>query len=389
MTRVDVWEQMHRSLSELNERDLLRHPRVLDSPCGATVVLDGRRVVCLCGNDYLCLAGHPAVSSAAVEALRKWGVGAGASRLISGTTSLHVELERRLAEFKHTASAIVTSTGWMANHAAVGALAGRGDLILADKLSHASVIDAARSSGAVLRTYAHCDPARLARMLQRLRARFARCLIVTDSLFSMDGDLAPLGDLVELKKSYDAQLLIDEAHATGVMGAGGRGVAELLGLADEIDAAVGTLSKAIGSLGGFVAGPEVLIETIRNTARAFIYTTALPPALCASAIRALEIIAAEPERRRRLLALADRFRAELHEAGLATGNSASQIVPIVLGPAARAVHLSRQLLEGGFFVPAIRPPTVPPSTSRLRVSLCCDHEAEDLARLVEMLRRAL
>ena len=386
---MDVWEQMRRSLLSLDQRDLLRGVRVLDSPCAPEVMVDGRRLVCLCGNDYLCLAGDPAVKSAAVEAVRRWGVGAGASRLISGTTSLHVELERRLAEFESAASAIVTSTGWMANHACVGALAGRGDLVLADKLSHASIIDAARSGGATFRTYAHCDPARLERLLQRHRPRYRRCLIVTDSLFSMDGDLAPLAELVELKKSYDAQLMIDEAHATGVLGAGGRGAAELLGLAGEIDATVGTLSKAIGSLGGFVAGPEVLIETIRNTARPFIYTTALPPGLCASAIKALEIIVAEPQRRRRLLDLAENFRDELHAAGLATGNSASQIIPIVIGPPDRAVTVSRELLEQGFLVPPIRPPSVPAGTSRLRVSLCCDHRAGDLTRLADLLRRAM
>jgi len=382
---MTVWRQMQQCLDELSEADLLRRERVVDSACGPRVVVRGREVTCLCTNDYLGLAADPAVRDAAVRAIRRWGVGAGASRLVSGTTGLHVELERRLAEFKRSEAAVVTPTGWTANHAAVHALAGAGDLILCDKLNHASILEASRSCGARLGTFPHRDTDRLERLLKRRRGAHRRCLIATDSLFSMDGDFAPLRRLVEIKDRFEAQLLIDEAHATGVIGSGGRGVAERMDVEDRIDATVGTLSKALGTLGGFVAGPAVLIETIRNTARAYIYTTALPAAICAAAVRSLEIVRDQPERRRRLLAMADDLRGGLHAAGIRAGESESQIVPIVLGPAGRTLEVSRRLLERGFFVPAIRPPSVPRGASRLRVSLSAAHDPEDLRRFVATL----
>ncbi|MDY6913756.1 MAG: 8-amino-7-oxononanoate synthase [Planctomycetota bacterium] len=386
---TDLWRQLQASLDELAAADLLRTPAVVQSACGPRLKLADREVVCLCSNDYLNLAGDAAVRAAAVDAIRQWGVGAGASRLLSGTSELHVELERQLAGFKGAEAAIVTSTGWMANHVAIGALAGRGDLVLCDKLDHASIINAVRCCGAQLRSYAHRDVKRLDALLGRLRGRFRRCLIVTDSLFSMDGDLAPLGELVGLKHKYDARLLVDEAHATGILGAEGKGLAELLGVEDGVDATVGTLSKAIGSLGGFVAGPGVLIETIRNAGRAFIYTTALPPAMCAAALAAFKIIRREPDRRDRLLQLADELRSLLRDAGFDTGDSASQIIPVLLGSARRAVQISRRMLEKGFFIPAIRPPTVPRGASRLRISLCAGHTMDELQCLVRSLRRAV
>jgi len=378
---------MKAALDALGAADLLRAPAVVESACGPKVVVAGRQVVCLCGNDYLGLACDPAVKAAASEAIGRWGVGAGASRLVSGTTTLHVELERRLADFKGAEAAIVTPTGWMANHVAIHALAGAGDLILSDKLNHASIIDAAMSSGARVRTYAHRDVRRAEALLERHRREHRRCLIVTDSLFSMDGDFAPLGELVELKNRHDAMLLIDEAHATGVFGEHGRGVAELLGVERDIDATVGTLSKAIGALGGFVAGPRALIETICNTGRAFMFTTALPPALCAAAMAAIQIIRDEPRRRSDLLQLAQVLRLRLSGAGFQVGNSVSQIIPVIIGGAPEAVRVSKALLEEGFLVPAIRPPTVPKGSSRLRVSLSAKHEQDDLRRFAGVLWR--
>jgi len=378
---------MKAALDALGAADLLRAPAVVESACGPKVVVAGRQVVCLCGNDYLGLACDPAVKAAASEAIGQWGVGAGASRLVSGTTTLHVELERRLADFKGAEAAIVTPTGWMANHVAIHALAGAGDLILSDKLNHASIIDAAMSSGARVRTYAHRDVRRAEALLERHRREHRRCLIVTDSLFSMDGDFAPLGELVELKNRHDAMLLIDEAHATGVFGEHGRGVAELLGVERDIDATVGTLSKAIGALGGFVAGPRALIETICNTGRAFMFTTALPPALCAAAMAAIQIIRDEPRRRSDLLQLAQVLRLRLSGAGFQIGNSVSQIIPVIIGGAPEAVRVSKALLEEGFLVPAIRPPTVPKGSSRLRVSLSAKHEQDDLRRFAGVLWR--
>jgi 8-amino-7-oxononanoate synthase len=385
---MNPWADMQSRLEQLRQTDMLRAELVMDSACGPRVIVDGREVVCLCSNDYLGLAGDPAVRAAAARAVAKWGVGAGASRLVSGTSRLHADLERRLAEFKRTEAAVVASTGWAANHLAVHALAGAGDLICSDKLNHASIIDAALSSGARLRTYPHRDTARLRSLLESHRAKHRRCLIVTDSLFSMDGDLAPLAELAELKDRYDAQLLLDEAHATGVLGEGGRGAAELAGVENRIDAVVGTLSKAIGALGGFVAGPAALIETIRNTGRPYIYSTALPPAICAAATESLRIIEREPARRRRVLELASGLRELLAERKRPTGDSRSQIIPVVIGEAGEAVRVSRRLLEAGFLVPAIRPPTVPRGASRLRVSLSALHAEEDLRRFVQALGSA-
>jgi 8-amino-7-oxononanoate synthase len=386
-----AWREMEESLAALAAADLVRRPVTVDSPAGPRVTVGGRELVCLCGNDYLSLAADAAVTSAAAAALRRWGVGAGASRLVSGTTRLHVELEAQLAAFKGTEAALVTSTGWAANHVAVAALVGAGDLVLCDKLNHASIIDACLAAGARLRTYPHRDTRRLAAILERHRHEYRRCLIVTDSLFSMDGDLAPLAELAELKERFDALLVIDEAHATGVLGAGGRGAAELLGVEDRIDAVVGTLSKALGALGGFVAGRRQLIDTIVNTGRAFIYTTALPPAICAAAMESLRIVADQPGRRRRLLELAGELRGRLASAGLIPPSSgpATPIIPILIGQAGKALRVSRALFEAGFLVPAIRPPTVPRNASRLRVSLCATHDPQDLARFAEKLQAIL
>ncbi len=378
-------EDMANRLRQLDRDDLRRFERPSDSSAGPRVHVDGRDLLCLCSNDYLALAGDPDLAAAAREAIDRWGVGAGASRLISGTTRAHVDLERDLAAFKGAEAALVTCTGWMANHVALAALAGAGDLVVCDKLNHASILDAARNSGARLRTYPHADPARLRRLLQRVRGQYDRCVLVTDSLFSMDGDLAPLAELVAMKQEFDAVVMVDEAHATGVMGLGGRGVAELAGVENAIDVTVGTLSKAVGALGGFVAGPAELVEVIRNTGRAYIYTTALPPAICAAAGEGVRIIRDQPQRRQRLLALADRLRARLAKAGISTAPSASQILPVVVGAADRAMAVSQKLLEAGFWVPAIRPPTVPPNTSRLRVSLSAGHAEAEVDRFAEVL----
>ncbi len=386
---MDIWQQMQATLDELAEADLIRRPVTLRSPVGPRVTVDGRQVVCLCSNDYLSLAFDPAMKAAAVEAVGRWGVGAGASRQVCGSMSPHEQLERRLASFKGAVAAIVTPTGWMANHAAIAALAGPGDLILCDKLNHASIIDAARACGARLRTYAHADMGRLESLLDRHRGGYRRCLLVTDTLFSMDGDLAPLAELVELRSRYDAQLLVDEAHATGVLGEDGRGAAELAGVEARIDATVGTLSKALGGLGGFVTGPDALIDTIRNTSRAFIYTTALPPALCATANAALDIIRDEPDRRRGVLAAADRLRRQLQRSGVSTAGSVAQIVPVIVGGPAATLSLSARLLAEGFLVPAIRPPTVPAGTCRLRISVCAGHCRQDLDRLAEIVAACL
>lgn len=384
-----LWDDLADNLDRLRADDLLRSPAVVDSPVAPVITVGGRPLVCLCSNDYLCLAADPALRSAAVDAIGAWGVGAGASRLISGTSRLHVELETRLADFKHAPAAVVTSTGWMANRAAIAALAGPGDLVLGDKLNHASILDAAADCGATFRTWPHANIPRAEALLQRLRHKARRCLLVTDSVFSMDGDLAPLPALVDLKNRYDAQLLVDEAHATGVLGPEGRGAAELLNCEGGVDAVVGTLSKALGCLGGFIAGPAVLIDTIRNAGRAYVYTTAPPPALCAAALAALDIVRTDPDRRLRLGALSSFLRSRLNFLGISTAPSTTHIIPIPLGSPPRALAVSRALLAAGYLIPAIRPPTVPPGTSRLRLSLTSGHTQEQLSALADLLPRLL
>ncbi len=382
---MNIWNEMQQTLDALGTAQMRRVPAVLESAAGANITIQGRSLICLCSNDYLSLANDPSVKAATIAAIERWGVGAGASRLVSGTMRPHVDLETRLRRFKGTEAAIVTSTGWMANHAAICTMAGEGDLIVLDKLNHASIFDAARTSRADLRVYAHRDTQGLTKLLQKRRASYKHCLIVTESLFSMDGDFAPLVELAQIKQSFDAQLLIDEAHATGIFGETGRGVAELLGVEDQIDATVGTLSKALGTLGGFVAGPRPLIETIRNRGRSFVYTTAPPPAICAGACEALRIVQSEPQRRLRLLNLADEFRRRLNDARIDTTDSQSQIIPVLIGSPPEALRVSARVLESGFFIPAIRPPTVPSGTSRLRISICSNHAPADLETLSEKL----
>jgi len=374
---------------ELRQRTaegLRRTLREIESAQGPRVTVAGRQLVCFASNNYLGLAGHPRVVTAVREAAARWGWGAGASPLVVGHMSPHARLQQRLAAFEGTGAAIVCSTGYQANLAAVRSLAGRGDVVLLDKLDHASIIDAARGSGATVRVYPHGDTRKLERLLART-ASARRRVIVTDALFSMDGDFADLARLVELKERYDAILCVDEAHATGVWGRLGRGAAEMMGVADRIDVTVGTLSKALGGVGGFIAASRSIIDWIVQSAGAFIYSTALPSPACAAAEAALDLVAAEPDRRERLQTRAAELRDALRDQGWEIGRSESQIVPILVGEADRAVQLSAALEAEGLLVPAIRPPTVPRGRARLRVSLCSEHETIDLQRLVAALKR--
>lgn len=384
---ISLSQSWQEQLESLDERQLRRRLRRVESSQDAYVKIDGRTLCSFCSNNYLGLANHPSVVAAVKEAVDQWGWGAGASRLVSGHMGPHAELEARLAAFKGGEAVLVCSTGYQANLAAIRGLAGRGDVVLLDKLNHASIIDAARGSGAVIRVFPHRDYDKLERLLERTQ-RARRRVIVTDSLFSMDGDLADLPRLVTLKQRYGALLCIDEAHATGVFGEQGRGAAEWLGVEAAVDVVVGTLSKALGGIGGFVAGSRQFIDWLINTAGAFIYTTALPPAACAAAMAAIELVQREPQRRTRLLSLAGRLRQELEEqVGLDLGGSNSQIVPLMVGEAARAVELSARLEREGFLIPAIRPPTVPRGRARLRISLSSDHAESDIDRLTAALRR--
>jgi 8-amino-7-oxononanoate synthase len=376
---------IHRELEALDARQLRRPLRTRSGPQAAAVAVGGRTLLNFASNDYLALASDPRVIEAACRAAHAEGVGAGASPLITGRGEAAAHLEARLARFEGCQAALVFPSGYAANVGSITALAGEGDCIYSDALNHASIIDGCRLSRAKVQVYPHGDCSRLAELLAQGRG-YRRRLIVTDGLFSMDGDLAPLAELGRLAAEYDAMLLVDEAHATGVLGAGGRGAAELWQAEAAVHVRVGTLSKALGAAGGFVCGPAHLIEWLRHAARPYMFSTALPAPVCAAAQTALELIEREPHRRQTLLAHADHLRRELAAQGWNTGPSSSQIIPILLGSAQRALDASCQLAEQGLLVPAIRPPTVPQDSSRLRISLSFAHTTEMLARLLDACR---
>lgn len=334
---------------------------------------NGKQLVNFSSNNYLGLAQHSELIQAANLATEKYGVGAVASRLITGTTPLHTELEQKLAEFKHTEAAIVFPTGYMANLGTISVIVGKGDAILCDRFNHASIFDGARLSGAKLLVFPHRDTEALKRILDKQRGKFNRNLIITDSLFSMDGDIAPLPEIVQIAKHYNCLTMVDEAHATGIFGRNGGGLIEHFGLTGQIDVTMGTLSKALGSLGGFVAGSKELIDFLVNKSKSFIYTTALPAANCAAGLKAIEIVQNEPQRRARLWKNIELLRKHT------TTNS--QILPIHIGEAKAALLASERLIEAGFLVHAIRPPTVPKGTARLRISLSSEHNQSDIERL--------
>ena len=350
----------------------------------ARITLDGRELVNFGSNDYLALAADPRLARAAAEAAQREGWGSGASPLICGYGRSHQRLEKRLAEFEGAEAAAVFSTGFAANAGTIAALVGPGDMVFTDRKNHASLLDGCRLSRADVRVYPHADWQRLDQLLAKATGHRRR-LIVTDSLFSMDGDLAPLAELADLAKRHAAMLLIDEAHATGVFGPNGRGAAERLGVEDWIDVRVGTLSKALGSIGGFVAGSRSLVEWLINRARPYVFSTAPPAAMAAAALAALDVLRDEPERRQRLLSRADALRTRLAQQGWNVGKSASQIIPVIVGRPERAVHLAAKLRNRGLFVPAIRPPTVPEGQACLRISLTYGHTEEMIEQLGEAL----
>jgi 8-amino-7-oxononanoate synthase len=382
-----MFDWMDDDLADRRRRGLLRRRRRLLSGQGARVRLAGREQINFSSNDYLNLASDPRLARAAARAARRWGCGAGASPLVSGLTPPLRALERDLAAWQQAEAALVFSSGYAANLALASTLVGAGDAVFSDALNHASLIDGCRLSRAALFVYRHRDLEHLNDLLKAM-GRARRRLIVSDGVFSMDGDLAPLGGLLELAERHDAMLLLDDAHADGVLGAHGRGLSD--GLPADAPGRgrlikVGTLSKALGAQGGFVCGPRRLVEWLVNQARPYIYSTALAPPLAAAARTAVRLVAEEPERRRRLLALAESLRVRLRGLGLEVCGSRCQIVPVRVGDARAAVALSRRLQRRGLLVPAIRPPSVPEGTARLRVSLSAGHTEDDAARLVEAL----
>jgi 8-amino-7-oxononanoate synthase len=370
-------EELQRELDLIKARGLYRAPRLVESSQGPRIEIAGREYICACSNNYLGLASHPAVKEAACEAIARYGWGGGASRLISGTMRPHAELEETIAGFKGTEAAIVFPSGYMANVGVISALVGLEDTVIVDKLDHASIIDGCRLSGARMRVYPHGNMNRLEDIL-KASGGFRRRLIVTDGIFSMDGDLAPLREIVNLARRYGAWLMVDEAHATGVLGADGRGVAELLNVEDGVDISMGTLSKALGGSGGYVAGPAALIDLLRNSARSFIYTTAPPPAVCAVGIAAIGVVTRSPELKKALLAKSDRLRRGLNGLGFDTMRGSYHIIPLLVGEADAAAAFSSRLFQKNVLAPAIRPPTVPRGTSRLRLTLMATHSDADI-----------
>jgi len=374
-------------LQRLATQGLLRSRRIRTGPQGTVCNIDGKPVINFGSNDYLGLAGDPRLAAAARAALRREGTGSGASPLVSGYSRYHRLLERRLAAFEATEAALVCVSGYAANVGTVAALVGPGDLVISDAHNHASLLDGCRLSRADFRVYPHCDMEALERLLRR-SDRYRRCLIVTDTLFSMDGDFAPLPELAHLADRYQAMLLVDEAHATGVLGQDGRGLVEFFGLEDRVAVRIGTLSKALGCVGGFVVGSKSLVDWLVNRARPYIFSTAMPPPVAAAAAAAISIVRSEPQRRRHLLQQADLLRQQLSRMGWNIGRSASHIIPLVVGAPHRATVLAAQLLRRGVFVPPIRPPAVPEGQSCLRISLTAAHSDDHVAQLIDALAAA-
>ncbi|MBA2793878.1 MAG: 8-amino-7-oxononanoate synthase [Thermoleophilaceae bacterium] len=364
------------ALQEIRDAGLYRRMRMISGPQGPRVLLDGKPVLLLCSNNYLGLADHPRVREAAAEAAMRYGAGAGASRLISGTMRIHRRLEERLAEFKGYEAALLFGSGYLANSGVVQALARQGDVVFSDSLNHASIVDGCRLAGAETFVYEHGDLDHLAWGLDEAAGRGS--LIVTDGVFSMDGDVAPLEGIVELAREHDVRVMVDEAHGTGAMGPGGRGSVAHAGLEDEVDVLVGTLGKALGSYGAFVCCERQMAKYLTNTARTLIFSTAPSPPSVAAAMAALELLREQPRRVEKLQRNAVVLRDALAEEGLPALAGESQILPVVIGDAADAMAASERALGNGIFAQAVRPPTVPAGTSRLRLTVMASHTKSEL-----------
>ncbi|CAM3973178.1 8-amino-7-oxononanoate synthase [Alicyclobacillus pomorum] len=385
---MKTMQRFQSALHHLKEAGLYRRMRSMGSASAPRVNVDGRSLVMCAANNYLGLVDDDRLREGAIDAIHRYGTGASGARLITGTTDLHLHLEQALAELKQTEAAIVLNTGYMANLAALSTLVGAGDVIFSDELNHASIIDGCRLSKAAVVVYRHNDMDDLRHKLENYATTGQR-LIVTDGVFSMDGDVADLPAITDLAQAYDAWVMVDDAHATGVFGEHGGGTADHYGLpADSIHIQVGTLSKALACEGGFIAGSTVLIDYLRNRARPFIFSTALSPPVIGAALRAVEIVSAEPQRRKRLHALAQRLRKGLSEVGLQVIPGEAPIVPIVIGDPERTLEYSRRLEHHGVFATAIRPPTVPPGTSRIRLTLMATHADEDIEQIIDACTKA-
>jgi glycine C-acetyltransferase len=377
-------DYLNEELAKLDAQGLLLHTRTLEGPTGARARFDGRDVINLASNNYLGLANHPRMNAAAAKAATELGAGSGAVRTIAGTMTMHRELERRFAAFKHAEDALMFQSGFTANAGTVAAILDKQDVIVSDRLNHASIIDGARLSRAEIKVFEHKDADHADRLLQETKAPDRRQLLITDGVFSMDGDIAPLPALVEVAERHGAIMMVDDAHASGVLGTGGAGTVDHFGMHGRVDVQVGTLSKAIGVLGGFIAGPRQLIAWLQNRGRPFLFSTSAPPAAVAACIEALDIIRDEPERLERLWSNTQAFKDGLHELGFDTGASETPITPVITGDEEATQSFARRLFEEGVFCPAIVFPTVARGHARVRTIVTADHTADDLAEALEV-----
>jgi glycine C-acetyltransferase len=381
---VNKLQWIQDELQKLKDDGLYNRIRTLSSPQGAWLVVDGKRVLNFCSNNYLGLANHPRIVQAAQEAVKKYGVGPAAVRSIAGTMDLHLELERRLAAFKGVESAITFQSGFTANMGTIPALVGKDDAVFSDELNHASIIDGCRLSGAKIIRYAHCNPRDLERVLTEERSKYPRAMVITDGVFSMDGDIAPLDKIYEVVKKYDAILMVDDAHGEGVIGKGGRGIVDHFGLHGKVDVEVGTLSKAFGVVGGVSAGNPVVVEWLRQRGRPFLFSSAMTVPDVAACLAAVDILEESTELVDKLWDNTRYFKAEMHRLGFDTGLSTTPITPIMLGEAPLAQQFSRELFEAGLFAMSIGFPTVPKGKARIRVMISAAHAREDLDKGLEI-----
>ncbi len=376
-------EWIQTELQQLKDAGLYNRIRTLSSPQGAWLVVDGKRVLNFCSNNYLGLANHPRIVQAAQKAVEQYGVGPAAVRSIAGTMDLHIELERRLAAFKGVESAITFQSGFTANLATIPALIGKDDAIISDELNHASIIDGSRLSGGKILRYAHCDPADLERVLIENRDKFPRVLVITDGVFSMDGDVAPLDKIYDVTQKYEAILMVDDAHGEGVLGKGGRGIVDHFGLHGKVDVEIGTLSKAFGVVGGVVAGNPIVVDWLRQRGRPFLFSSAMTVPDVAACLAAVDVLEESTALVDRLWENARYFKAEMKGLGFDTGVSTTPITPVMLGEAPLAQQFSRELFEAGIFGMALGFPTVPRGKARIRVMISAAHERADLDQGLE------
>ena len=371
-------------LQKLKDDGLYNRIRTLSSPQGAWLIVDGKRVLNFCSNNYLGLANHPRIVQAAQEAVKKFGVGPAAVRSIAGTMDLHLELERRLAAFKGVEAAITFQSGFTANMGTIPALVGKEDAVFSDELNHASIIDGCRLSGAKIIRYAHCNPQDLERVLNEERSKFPRAMVITDGVFSMDGDMSPLDKIYEVVQKHDAILMVDDAHGEGVVGKGGRGIVDHFGLHGKVDVEIGTLSKAFGVVGGVSAGNPVVVEWLRQRGRPFLFSSAMTVPDVAACLAAVDLLEQSTDLVDRLWENARFFKAEMKALGFDTGLSTTPITPIMLGEAPLAQQFSRDLFDQGVFAMAIGFPTVPKGKARIRVMISAAHTRSDLEKGLEI-----